>query len=392
MNKMILSSVKMLLIATVCILMVSQPALANSQSVNVAVIGSLGSSNGGTLPSDIGITGLGITFTNLAPASVSTASLATYDTVVLNVASSQMGETTATLSTDAKEDLVAFVGNGGKLIIYDSECASADYSWLPYPFTTVNPGQQGATGTLFIVEENTLSSNDPLNTFYYIDAAYLASHTDAVGDMNVMTTYDPNWCLDMSGTNVVPATGPVHTYAEYTTGTNYGLIIYNGLDIDCISTSSSNILRKIWILELMQPFNPSGLPQSHTVVGINLGPDGAVNTVNTDHTVTATLEDVTGAPIVGTNVDFLVVSGPNAGDSGTDTTDASGKASFTYTGDGGVGIDTIVASFYNGVTTVDSQTVTKEWKLDTQVPEFPTVALPMVAILGLMFLFQRRKE
>ncbi|MDF1558275.1 MAG: PEF-CTERM sorting domain-containing protein, partial [ANME-2 cluster archaeon] len=28
----------------------------------------------------------------------------------------------------------------------------------------------------------------------------------------------------------------------------------------------------------------------------------------------------------------------------------------------------------------------------TEIPEFPTVALPIAAILGLMFLFQRRKD
>jgi hypothetical protein len=55
----------------------------------------------------------------------------------------------------------------------------------------------GATGTLTIVEENTLSSSIPGNP-YYIDAVALGSSTDAVGDMNVMVTLDPYWCIDMS--------------------------------------------------------------------------------------------------------------------------------------------------------------------------------------------------
>ena len=29
---------------------------------------------------------------------------------------------------------------------------------------------------------------------------------------------------------------------------------------------------------------------------------------------------------------------------------------------------------------------------DPSIPEFPTIALPMVAILGLAFMFQRRKD
>ena len=364
-----LSSLKMLLLTTICILLVSTPALANSQSVNVAIIGSPNVVNGGYLPTDSGITGLGITFTNLAPANVNAASLAAYDTVVLNVASPEMGETTATLTAQAKADLAAFVGNGGKMIIYDSECPSVDYSWLPFPFTTNNPGQMGAQGTLTIVEENTLSTS-VLGDTYYIDAAYLGSSTDAVGDMNVMVTLDPSWFVDMSGTNVNQVTGPVHTYADYSIGNKLGLFIYNGLDVDSMGGESSSYgLRKIWIQELMQPFNPSNLPGSVTVIGITLEPATAQNEVGTEHTVTATLKDLLGHPMPGINVNFEVVSGPNVGDSGSATTDASGKATFTYTGDGGEGTDTIKASFVNQAgTTVESQAVTKEWTKPSNLP------------------------
>jgi len=50
-----------------------------------------------------------------------------------------------------KSTLVTFVHNGGKLIIYDSECPSQDYSWLPFPFTTANPGPEGQTGQMTII-------------------------------------------------------------------------------------------------------------------------------------------------------------------------------------------------------------------------------------------------
>ena len=360
-----LSSLKMLLLTTICILLASTPALANSQSANVAIIGSPNVVSGGYLPTDSGITGLGITFTNLAPGNVNAANLALYDTVVLNVASSEMGRTTATLTTQAKADLVTFVGNGGKMIIYDSECPSVDYSWLPFPFTTNNPGAQGAHGTLTIVEENTLSSKDPTDP-YYIDAAYLGSSTDAVGDMNVMVTLDPYWCIDMSGTNVNQVTGPVHTYAKV--GVDEGLYIYNGLDVDMMG-SGSNSLREIWIQELKQPFNPSGLPCGVTVVGITLEPATAENEVGEEHTVTATLTDLLGNPITDMTVNFNVVSGPNAGDTGSDTTDTNGEATFNYTGDGGVGTDTIKACFsYSDGTKVCSQPVTKEWIISNTPP------------------------
>lgn len=368
-EKRILRSLGILLLTTICILLISTSALALPQSKNVAIIGSPRVVNGGYLPTDSGITGLGITFTNLAPADVNAANLAAFDTVVINVASSEMRETTSTLTAQAKADLVAFVGNGGKMIIYDSECPSADYSWLPYPFTTNNPGAMGAHGTLTIVEENTLSTSDP-STQYYIDVSYLGGSTDAVGDMNVMVTKDPYWCIDMSGTNINHVTGPVHTYADYSIGGNAGLFIYNGLDIDYMGMESNpNGLRKIWIQELMQPFNPSDLPGSVTVVGINLVPITDQSEVGTEHTVTATITDQLGNPQAGINVNFEVVSGPNAGDSGSATTDSAGKATFTYMGDGGEGTDMIKASFVNNAgTTIESQAVTKEWTKPANLP------------------------
>ena len=308
------------------------------------------------------------TFTAMTPGDVSAANLAGYDTAVLNVASYAMACNTNNLTADQQADLVAFVESGKKLIIYDSECypGPVDYSWLTFPFTTANPGALGAQGTLTIVEENSLSSNDPMDP-YYIDAAYLGSYTDAVGDMNVMTTYDANWCLDMSGTNAIGVSGPVHTYAKSPSGTDTGLIIYNGLDQDYQTFNEQN-LRKIWVQELQQSFNPSNLPCGFTVVGITLEPASAENNVGEDHTVTATLSDLLGSPQPGIAVEFSITSGPNAGATGVCaansdcTTDANGEVSFTYTGDGGVGVDSIVACFTNQAgDEVCSQTVTKEW-------------------------------
>ena len=115
---------------------------------------------------------------------------------------------------------MAFVAAGNKLIIYGSECSiPVDYSWLPYPFATNNPGAAGAQGTLAVVENNFLSTliGDPTCTggdAHCIDVAHLGTNTDAVGDMNVMVTYDPNWCVDMAGTNTNNVSGPVHTYVS----------------------------------------------------------------------------------------------------------------------------------------------------------------------------------
>lgn len=324
------------------------------------------------------------TFAGMLSSSVSSATLANYDTAVLNVASNDMACNLNKLTASQKTDLVNFVKGGKKLIIFDSECPTQDYSWLPFPFTTANPGAQGANGTLNILEENILSSKDPANV-HFIDAGFLGSDTDAVGDMNVMTTFDPNWCVDMSGTNAKQVTGPVHTYAKYPAGTDAGLIIYNGLDQDVLSPVSagdgSKNLRKMWVQELQQPFNPSDLPCGVTVAGITLAPVAATNPAGGNHTVTANLTDLLGKPTVGVLVTFEVLAGGvNAGITGTCSpldckSDAAGNVSFTYKSNGAVGSDQIKACYLNGGSQqICSQVVTKAWVVSLGVALTPAAS------------------
>ena len=206
-------------------------------------------SPGASLPTT-GALFAGMTFTNLPAANVSAASLSAFDTVVLN----QICDANTRFSAAQKTALNQFVASGGKLIIYDSDGCSGsntpDYSWLIFPFRTNNPGQQGASGgTLTIVEENTLSSNNP-GSPYFIDVVDICKTTDAVGDANVMLAQSANWCGDMQATNVNNVTGWTHTYGLY----GSGLMIYDGMDIDNIS--SNQWLRKVWLLELCQ--DPAG--------------------------------------------------------------------------------------------------------------------------------------
>ncbi|MDE2346482.1 MAG: Ig-like domain-containing protein, partial [Gammaproteobacteria bacterium] len=309
------------------------------------------------------------------------------DTILLNVASSGMACNVSTaLSSTEESVLLNFLDSGGKLIIYDSECPPQDYSWLPYPFTTANPGALGASGTLTIVENNVLSSDNTADASY-IDANVLASQTDAIGDMNVMTTQDANWCLDMSGTNAISVTGPVQTYARY----GSGLLIYNGMDVDVMAAGTTpetasgyGNLAKVWLQDLQAPFNPtpvSDLPCGATVVGIVLGPatasyDLAVGP--TQHTVTATLKDLLNNPQAGIPVTFSVLTGPNAGVAGvcdTGSTCASninGEVNFTYTSNGKIGTDEIQACYMDSSEqTQCSQVVTVEWTRSTTPPPTP---------------------
>jgi hypothetical protein len=104
---------------------------------------------------------------------------------------------------------------------------------------------------------------------------------------------------------------------------------------------------------------------------ITLDPEIALNPVGTTHTVIATVTEDS-APLEGAEVTFEVASGPNAADSGSDTTDAAGEAEFTYTGDGGKGVDEIEASFVDSDDNVNaSSPVLKFWDDDCQPNDVP---------------------
>jgi hypothetical protein len=65
--------------------------------------------------------------------------------------------------------------------------------------------------------------------------------------------------------------------------------------------------------------------------------------------------------VVGTTVTFTVVAGPHVGATGTAATDASGHATFTYTGTA-IGVDTIEATFVDAAgRTQRSNRVEKTW-------------------------------
>jgi hypothetical protein len=100
-------------------------------------------------------------------------------------------------------------------------------------------------------------------------------------------------------------------------------------------------------------------------LAITLDPPTAENLVGTDHTVAAT---ISGAPPGATGVTFTVTSGPNTGATFTCsvnadcTTDGSNQVSGTYTGDGGVGQDTIEACIQLiGVQAPPCDQATKDW-------------------------------
>jgi hypothetical protein len=94
---------------------------------------------------------------------------------------------------------------------------------------------------------------------------------------------------------------------------------------------------------------------------VGLSPVTATNPVGTDHTVTALAQSQNGAPVPGVTISFLVLTGPNAGKTGSGSTGADGKTTFTYHDDGGAGTDTIQAYITLGGVTLASNIVSKIW-------------------------------
>ncbi len=106
---------------------------------------------------------------------------------------------------------------------------------------------------------------------------------------------------------------------------------------------------------------------------IDLTPPTDTNELTTgaSHTVTAKVTDDFGDPVAGIPVAFAVITGPNAGPTGSGTTNAAGTTPFTYSpvvAFSSLGLDTLRACFVNGAGMNVCDTATKLW-VDTTPPE-----------------------
>ncbi len=98
------------------------------------------------------------------------------------------------------------------------------------------------------------------------------------------------------------------------------------------------------------------------ISNVELGPEKATNNIGTPHTVCATLSTNV-VPRTNVAVTFTIVSGPNAVTNFTSLTDSNGVACFTYMGNGGLGLDYIIASFLNANDKTNTSGVsTKLWQ------------------------------
>jgi len=183
-----------------------------------------------------------------------------FDTVVFT----QICDIKKSVSESFKTALMAWVAQGHKLIIQDSDqcggsSARPDYSFLPFPFATSNPGAMGTAGTsLVFVEENLIGNGKPGTPGYLDVEGWLkkkSGENNEIGDSNTIIKYDPHWCGHLFGANALKKYGFMEAYAHY----GRGLIIYDGFDNDQRYGIS---YRQLVTRELAQPFDPDNLPCS----------------------------------------------------------------------------------------------------------------------------------
>jgi hypothetical protein len=189
-------------------------------------------------------------------------------------------------------------------------------------------------------------------------------------------------------------TNPADPYHITNPGIRYDDELYSLLPL--ITNTTSNIL-----INTLNPSNNDNVFLAYFEIsgaaiigeGILLTQTVTQENVGANHTVKAIIQDDNGNPVVGKQVNFTVLSGPNAGANGTASTNASGEAFFTYTGTGGVGFDDIQACFQNSQSQTEcSNVVTVEWIQGAPPVPVSTWALVLggVLIAGAVFMRYRR--
>ncbi len=209
----------------------------------------------------------------------------------------------------------------------------------------------GATDETGEPEPSCAGANDGKSVWYGFTNNTLSAITVVVNTFS--SSYDP--VLAVYNTSAAMSSCDFANFTQIACDDDGG----GGLNSRLSFTAQPGVLYKIQVTSFN---NGSGGTLNIAICcnSCNLTPATAMNFLGQDHTVTAEVTQVVGTdcgPASGVTVNFNVTAGPNMGDSGSDTTDVNGQASFTYTGDGGAGTDTLQASG----TGIPTSTASKTW-------------------------------
>jgi outer membrane protein OmpA-like peptidoglycan-associated protein len=154
--------------------------------------------------------------------------------------------------------LLQWVTAGHKLLLAGGECGNgSDFTWLPYPFTSVGPGPETTHASLIQIENSALGTNDKNDTPHFVDVnAYAQGANNNLVNAAAVTTTDPHWCGHLFVAKPTNVNGFVQTYAV----DGGGILIYDGFNGD----NDNPTLQRIRQLEVALPV-PAGLPCTELV-------------------------------------------------------------------------------------------------------------------------------
>jgi outer membrane protein OmpA-like peptidoglycan-associated protein len=199
----------------------------------------------------------GYTFSSIAPGMLDASQLAGKDAVMSKLVCNMA----LYASSDQMALLTQWVAAGHKLLLYTADVCGdgSNFSWLPYPFTSANPGAKGAHGDRLIqVENDALGTADKNDAAHFFDPkTYASDESNQLGDADTVKTQDAHWCGHLFGTNALGVNGFEQMYAVY----GKGLIVYDAFDHD---DGSRPGYQRVRLLELGLAV-PSDLPCSQNV-------------------------------------------------------------------------------------------------------------------------------
>jgi outer membrane protein OmpA-like peptidoglycan-associated protein len=185
-------------------------------------------------------------FARVAAGLFDVADLTGYDTVMLN----GICRPADLVSKSELEALFDWVKSGHKLLLLTAgNCASADYTFLPYPMTASAIAKSSKGSALTEPEDDELGTKDTKNTQHTLDPIDWSTSSTEIANAALVATPAQHWCGHLFATDADNLDGFAQAYAPY----GRGLIIFDGFDK---SDNENASYQKMRALELRA--KPSG--------------------------------------------------------------------------------------------------------------------------------------